>query len=119
MNNHPSIEQFRDFVELKDFRPRTKKEYVRYLCRLSDHFSADPTSLTEDQVRRYSLFLRQKRQVGASAMIIAKASFHCFFIELHRPTGWRVFSDLVIRRDQSLPVVRWFWFRPAAKRWCA
>jgi site-specific recombinase XerD len=103
--NFVSIQQFRDFVELKDFRPRTKKEYVRYLCRLSDHYSADPTTLSEDQLRRYFLLLRQERQLGASAMIIAKASFQCFFVDLHRKTDWRVFSDLVIRRAETLPIV--------------
>ena len=34
MINSPSIAKFTAFVELKDFRGPTKKEYVRYLCRL-------------------------------------------------------------------------------------
>jgi site-specific recombinase XerD len=105
INNHVSIEQFRNFVELKDYRTKTKKEYVRYLCRLSDHYSTDPAALTEEQVQRYFLHLRQERKVGSSAMIIAKASFESFFVELHRKTNWRVFSDLVIRRAETLPIV--------------
>lgn len=105
LNTYASIQQFREFVELKDYRPRTKGEYVRYLCRLSDHYTADPATLSEEQVRRYFLYLRQERQLGASAMIIAKASLECFFGELQRQSGWRVFADLVIRRPESLPVV--------------
>jgi integrase/recombinase XerD len=105
MNKHASIQQFRDFVELKDYRPKTKKEYVRYLCRLSDHYSADPATLTQEQLQRYFLYLRQERKIGSSAMIIAKASFHCFFTELLRKPDWRVFSDLIIRRLETLPVV--------------
>lgn len=105
LNNNPSIEQFRNFVELKDFRPKTKKEYVRYLCRLCDHYSSDAAALTEEQVQRYFLHLRQERKLGSSAMIIAKAAFHCFFVELHRKNDWRVFSDLVIRRAETLPIV--------------
>ena len=33
--NYPSISQFQQFVELKDYRPATKKEYVRYVCKLT------------------------------------------------------------------------------------
>ena len=105
LNNYASIQQFRNFVELKDYRSKTKKEYVRYLCRLSDHYSCDPATLTEEQVRRYFLYLRQERKIGPSGMIIAKASFESFFVELLRKSGWRVFSDLVIRRLETLPVV--------------
>jgi hypothetical protein len=63
MNTPSSIEQFRAFVELKDFRPVTKKEYVRYLRKLSEHYECDPASLTEDQLRRYFLFLRQDKKL--------------------------------------------------------
>ena len=33
-----SLAKFTAFVELKDFRPKTKKEYVRDLCKLAEHF---------------------------------------------------------------------------------
>jgi hypothetical protein len=37
MNTHyASITRFQQFVELKDYRPKTKKEYVRYVRRLAD-----------------------------------------------------------------------------------
>jgi hypothetical protein len=34
--NHASIERFADFVQLKDYRERTREEYVRYVRRLAD-----------------------------------------------------------------------------------
>ena len=39
---YPCIAKFKTVVELKDFRPKTKKEYVRYLCKLAEHFQCDP-----------------------------------------------------------------------------
>jgi hypothetical protein len=45
---YPSITKFAAFVELKDFRGPTKKEYVRYVRRLGDHYQCDPATLTED-----------------------------------------------------------------------
>ena len=49
--HYPSISQFQQFVELKDYRPPTKKEYVRNVCKLAEHFQCDPATLTENQVR--------------------------------------------------------------------
>ena len=54
---YSSIAKFAQFVQLKDYRAPTKKEYVRYLLRLADHYQCDPAALTEDQIRAYYLFL--------------------------------------------------------------
>ena len=35
---YPSILKFQQVVELKDYRPATKKEYLRYVCKLAEHF---------------------------------------------------------------------------------
>jgi hypothetical protein len=39
--NYPSITQFQQLVELKDYREPTRKEYVRYLRKLAEHFQCD------------------------------------------------------------------------------
>jgi len=102
---YPCIAQFKSVVELKDFRPNTKKEYVRYLCKLAEHFQADPATLSQDQVREYFLFLRQHRHYGGSAMTVARASLRCFFQECVKHADWTVFGELAIRRVEPLPVV--------------
>lgn len=103
---YPSIEQFRAFVELKDFRPPTKKEYVRYVRKLAEHFQCDPATLTEDQLREYFLFLRQHKHYKHSPMKLAKCSIRCFFRECLKlgPT-WTVFEEVRIVENQTLPVV--------------
>ena len=50
--NYPSITSFQQHVELKDFRAPTKKEYLRYVRKLAEHFQCDPATLTEDQLRQ-------------------------------------------------------------------
>jgi len=104
--NYPSIEQFKVFVELKDFRPPTKKEYVRYVRKLAEHFQCDPATLTEDQLREYFLFLRQHKHYKHSPMKLAKCSIRCFFRECLKlgPT-WTVFEEVRIVENQTLPVV--------------
>jgi len=43
--HYPSIAKFQQLVELKDYRPATKKEYIRYVCKLAEHFQCDPAVL--------------------------------------------------------------------------
>jgi integrase len=102
---HPSITKFTAFVELKDFRAPTKKEYVRYVRRLGDHYQCDPATLAEDQVRAYYLELRQVRKFGASAMRVAKCALRAFFQDCLQIAGWTVFGELRIAPPQRLPLV--------------
>ena len=104
INKHLSIQQFRGFVDLKDLRPTTKRDYIRCLNRLSDHFGGDPATLTEADLRKYFLYLRQERHSCASVMITNKATFKHFYLEFLRK-DWRVFSEVLIRRVETLPVV--------------
>lgn len=104
--NVPSIATFAAFVQLKDYRPPTKKEYIRYVRRLGDHYQCDPATLSEDQLRAYYLELRQVRKFGASAMKVAKCAFRCFFREhLKLGLAWTVFEELRIAPPQTLPLV--------------
>ena len=105
MIDTPSIAKFSAFVQLKDFRAPTKKEYVRYVRRLGDHYQCDPATLTEDQVRAYYLELRQVRQFGASAMKVAKCALRAFFQDCLHLEGWTVFGELRIAPPQTLPLV--------------
>src|SRR6266436_4138925 len=85
--NYPSITQFQQLVELKDFRKPTKKEYVRYVRKLAEHFQCDPATLTENQIREYFLFLRQHKHYSRSPMKMAKYALLCFMCSSSRSPG--------------------------------
>ena len=103
--DYPSLTRFREFVELKDFKPPTRQEYVRYVRRLADHCQCDPATLSEDQLRSYFLFLRQEKKFSGSAMSIGKAAFQLFYRDHLGHRDWKVFAELVIRRTAPLPLV--------------
>jgi site-specific recombinase XerD len=105
MNTHTSITKFTAFVQLKDFRGPTKKEYVRYVRRLGDHYQCDPATLTEDQLRAYFLFLRQEKKFGGSAMKLARCALRAFFRDCLHLAGWTVFEEVRIAPPQTLPLV--------------
>lgn len=103
--NYPSISQFQQLVELKDYRPATKKEYVRYVRKLAEHFQCDPATLCENQIRQYFLFLRQHKRYKHSPMKAAKYALMAFFLDCVKVSGWTVFRDIRIAEPQVLPVV--------------
>jgi len=104
--SYPCIAKFQQFVELKDYRPRTKETYLHYVYKLAEHFQCDPATLTEDQLREYFLFLRQRKRFGGSSMHLARASLRSLYREcLHRADGWTVFKEVQIRRPEPLPFV--------------
>jgi len=86
--NYPSITKFQQLVELKDYRPPTKKEYVRYVRKLAEHFQCDPATLTEDQLRQYFLFLREHKRYSRSPMKMAKYALLCFYVQCLKVRGW-------------------------------
>lgn len=103
--NYSSISQFQQLVELKDYRPATKKEYVRYVRKLAEHFQCDPATLSENQIREYFLFLRQHKHYKRAAMKAAKFSLLCFFVDAVKVSGWTVFNEIRIAEPLVLPVV--------------
>lgn len=103
--NYASIHQFQHFVELKDYRPATKKEYVRYVCKLAEHFQCDPATLCENQIRQYFLFLRQHKHYQAAPMKAAKYSLLAFFLDCVKVQNWTVFGEVRIAEPEVLPIV--------------
>jgi integrase/recombinase XerD len=105
MYNYPSLTQFQQHVDLKDYRLPTRKEYVRNLRKMAEHFQADPAALTENQLREYFLFLRQHKHYKHSAMKAAKFALRSFYVECLKQTTWTVFTEVRIAEPDVLPVV--------------
>ena len=102
---YPSILKFQQVVELKDYRPATKKEYLRYVCKLAEHFQCDPATLSENQIREYFLFLRQHKHYKPAPMKAAKYSLLCFYLDCVKVQGWTVFKEVRIAEPEVLPIV--------------
>src|SRR5438034_7184949 len=104
--HYPSISQFQQFVELKDYRPPTKKEYVRNVCKLAEHFQCDPATLSENQLREYFLFLRQHKHYKAAPMKAAKYALLSFYLDCVKVSGWTVFKEVRIAEPRFCAALR-------------
>jgi integrase/recombinase XerD len=106
MNNYSqTIQQFKPFVELRDYRPATKQAYVRQLWKLADHFETDPAMLTQDQVRQYLVFLREELGASPSVMKGVKWALRCYYQACRKEHAWTVFAELRIAEPKALPTV--------------
>jgi len=103
--NYPCLTRFQELVELKDYRPPTKREYLRQARRLAEHFRSDPGGLSEAQVREYFVYLRQVRRYQSASMHMARAGLRCFFLEAVKVSGWTVFEEVRVSRAKRLPLV--------------
>lgn len=103
---YSSIQQFQQYVELRDYAPSTKAEYVRYLRFAAQHLGTDPDRATEEQLREFFLHLRRTKRYSPVALNLLKCSLRLYYLGFRKlGESWRVFSDLRIKRDESLPMV--------------
>lgn len=103
---HESLVRFRDFVQLKDYRPRTQKTYVSHPRLLGRHFSCDPETIIEEQVEEYLLHLRKEKGYASSSMRQTIAALRMFYHDfLKIEPAWDIFSKIRVRDDVKLPVV--------------
>jgi len=103
---YPSIRQFQQFVELRDYRPATKSEYVRCLSVFARYFGKDPQGVTQAEVRDYFFHLRDSKRFGSTGLVIVRSALRAFFRDCLRVAGdWTVFQDLRVRRTRPLPRV--------------
>ena len=71
--------------------PGTRRNYLEQVQGLAKHYMIAPDRLTEQQVRDYFLYLREKKKVARGTFETALAGIRfCFFITLDR--DWPLFS---------------------------
>jgi len=91
-------------MRLRDFRPRTQEGYALAVRQFLDRMAREPSSLTDDDVRAYFLYLREEKKLAPSSINIAVHALRFFFIHtLHR--DWPVFDLLRVNKPRMLPVV--------------
>ena len=104
---HPyeSMGQFAKTLALRYDANRTRHAYYRQVRLLHEHFSADPTSLTEDQVREYFLFVKLQKHWKPKSIRQAVAALRLFFLELGGHADWTVFGQVRTKDHDELPAV--------------
>jgi site-specific recombinase XerD len=98
----------KDYAQLLALRyehSRTRQSYYRQLRLLSEHYRADPATLTEAQVRDYFLHVKTVKHWRPKTVRQAAACARLFFVDLLQRGDWTVFSQIRARDQDRLPAV--------------
>jgi integrase/recombinase XerD len=102
---YPCMAQFADLLALRYDANRTRHSYYRQLRLIHQHFSCDPATLTEAQLREYFLFVKLKKHWKPKSIRQALASARVFFVELLSKPDWTLFAQIRAKDHDTLPAV--------------
>lgn len=103
-----SVKWWRDFnrhLDLGRLRPRTRASYLCWVRQLHEAFPRrDLTKLSEAHVLDFLISLRQERKLKDSTVNQALCALRAFYRD-HLGRQWKGWSQIKIRREESLPNV--------------
>lgn len=91
-------------LQLAGFALKTQKNYVDAVQRLARYYKRSPDLLTEEEVRRFFLYLINERKSARSTVTIYLCGIK-FFYETTLKRTWNIFDLVRPRHVKKLPVV--------------
>jgi site-specific recombinase XerD len=107
IDHHPTcpvIKRFADDLKLNGKSPRTQQSYCRALRKFSEYLGHAPDLATEDQLRKYLLFLVECKKWQGSTVNVAQQALKLFF-RITCPRDWGTLKLARVQVEQKLPVV--------------
>jgi len=96
--------RFIEDMQLHGYSPKTQSCYVGAVCGLAQHYHKSPDQISEEELRRYFLFLTLQKKVARATATIALCGIK-FFFQNTLQRNWTSFKLLRPRREKKLPVV--------------
>ena len=91
-------------LQLAGYSPKTQKSYLDSVRALAKYYMRSPDQLSEQEVRRFFLYLINRRKAAKSTVTIHLCGIK-FFYEKTLGRVWPVFDLVRPRRSKKLPVV--------------
>jgi len=92
-------------MELAGYTPGTQQAYIRAVAKLQAHYAIRPDKLSEEQVLRYVLWLRDEKKAAKGTFL---SNWHGIKFFYYHTVGvdWRLFTRKKVRRPlcKRLPV---------------
>jgi len=96
--------RFLEDLQLNGKEVRTQQAYSRALRKFTEFLAHPADQATEEQLRRYFLFLIEVRKLSTSTVNVAQQGLKQFF-KLTCPRDWKVLKLARVKVEQKLPVV--------------
>jgi integrase/recombinase XerD len=91
-------------MQLRGLSERTQEAYVRAVRQLAEYYNKSPDQISEEEIRRYFLYLELEKQVSSSTCVIALNGIRF----VYQQTLGRAWSSLTLVRpptEHKLPVI--------------
>jgi len=91
-------------LQLAGYSPRTVESYIDTVRVLAEYYHRSPDLITEDEIRRFFLYMINERKVSASSVTVYLCGIK-FFFEVTLKRTWKIFDMVRPVRSKKLPVV--------------
>ena len=100
----PFIQRFAEDLKLARKSERTVQSYCRALRKLCEHLGHDPNQASEDDVRKYLLFITEEKKWSSSTVNVALQALKLYY-RVTCPRDWPILKLARVNVEQKLPVV--------------
>lgn len=91
-------------MQLRGLSKKTQETHLRAVRQLAEHYGRSPDQISEEELRQYSLYLGNDKQVSQSTFTQALCGIK-FFHEHTLQREWTTLELVRPRREKKLPVV--------------
>ena len=102
-NNMMLLKSLEDLLSLRAKRPRTLEEYGARVRLIGEHYSADPVTLSEKQVRDCFVFLIRTKGLKGASIRQVRAALLLFYEMIVCVEKWTVFDEVRTKDSRPLP----------------
>jgi site-specific recombinase XerD len=102
--NGPLYDQMAEDLQLTGKAQRTVYGYLRAVRKLADHCKKSPDQISEAELRRYFLHLKNNRKAAYGTLRVALSGIR-FFYQTSCPRDWNVLAMLRLKNEKTLPEV--------------
>ena len=98
------INRVSEDLQLSGYSARTCESYLHCVRRFLLHFNKPPDQITEDEIRKYFLYLKNTKKYSASASTIAVTSIK-FMFQKTLDMDFKIFGLVKNPRGNKLPII--------------
>lgn len=91
-------------LQLAGYSPRTVEAYSYHVKKFLEYFDKDPKTITEDEIKKYFLYLKYKKKLSGSASAQAICGIK-FMFQKTLYMDFKVFGIVKNPRGKKLPVI--------------
>ena len=91
-------------MQLRGFSERTQECYLRSVRLLAEHFDKPPDQITEEELRKYFLYVKNVKKWKRATVTISLCGIKFFFVQTLK-RQWATFDLVRPQRERRLPVI--------------